>query len=78
MVTYHTYQENGKHILKESHWYLFSSPRQEALHPQSEEDIDQCEWVKINDLATYMENTHASIIDVVNAGTVKLSESKNI
>src|SRR5690349_1535881 len=23
-ITYHTYDENGKHILKESHWYLLS------------------------------------------------------
>ena len=78
LVTYHTYHEKGKHILKESHWYLFSSPGQEVMQPQLEEDIDMCEWVKLQNLGTYMENTHASIIDVVNAGTVKLQESKNI
>ena len=78
LVTYHTYHEKGKHILKESHWYLFSSPGQQVLQPQLEEDIDMCEWVKLQNLGTYMKNTHASIIDVVNAGTVKLQESKNI
>ncbi|MGZ5287012.1 MAG: NUDIX hydrolase [Flavisolibacter sp.] len=77
MVTYHTYHEKGKHILKESHWYLFSAPRQEVMLPQLEEDIDQCVWVRVKDLSTYMENTHASITDVVTAGIKYLHEIKN-
>ncbi|HEY0354771.1 MAG TPA: NUDIX domain-containing protein [Flavisolibacter sp.] len=78
LVTYHTYHEFGKHILKESHWFLFHSEKQASFLPQVEEDIDRCEWVGTDQLATYMENTHASVLDVVNAGLKELRESKNL
>lgn len=76
-VTYHTYHQDGKHILKESHWYLMRSEKQPDLQPQLEEDIQKCEWVAVEQLATYMENTHASIADVVKAGIKALHETKN-
>lgn len=77
-VTYHTYHQDEKHILKESHWFLMKAKKQTNLLPQSEEDIDKCEWVPVDQLAPYMENTHASILDVVNAGVKILHEAKNV
>jgi hypothetical protein len=35
------------------------------LKPQTEEDIEKCEWVPVDKLANYMSNMHASIIDVI-------------
>lgn len=77
-ITYHTYHQDGKHILKESHWFLIKAPKQKNFLPQLEEDIEKCEWVALNKLAPYMENTHASILDVVNEGVKLLKETKNI
>jgi 8-oxo-dGTP pyrophosphatase MutT (NUDIX family) len=77
-ITYHTYHQDGKHILKESHWFLMKAKKQNNLSPQLEEDIHRCEWVLIDQLSTYMENTHASILDVVNAGVKILHETKNV
>jgi ADP-ribose pyrophosphatase YjhB (NUDIX family) len=77
-VTYHTYHQDGKHILKESHWFLMKSSKQIVFTPQTEEGITKCEWVEIDNLASYMENTHRSIIDVVNAGIKYLHETKNV
>jgi ADP-ribose pyrophosphatase YjhB (NUDIX family) len=77
-VTYHTYHEFGKHILKQSHWYMFKAPKQQSLRPQLEEDIEKCEWVSTDQLSLYMENTHASILDVVNHGIKELNQTKNI
>ena len=77
-VTYHTYHRDGKHILKESHWFLMKAHQQKELIPQIEEGIEKCEWVLINQTASYMENTHASILDVVNAGVKLLHETKNV
>jgi 8-oxo-dGTP pyrophosphatase MutT (NUDIX family) len=77
-VTYHTYHQDGKHILKESHWYLMSGDSKTVLTPQVEEGIEKCEWVKIPDIAPYMENTHASILDVVNKAIKVLHEAKNV
>jgi 8-oxo-dGTP pyrophosphatase MutT (NUDIX family) len=67
-ISYHTYYEKEKHILKESHWHLLKGNDTEVLIPQTDEDIEKCEWVKIENLAPYMENAPASIIDVLNEG----------
>jgi ADP-ribose pyrophosphatase YjhB (NUDIX family) len=67
-ITYHTYHQDGRHILKESHWFLMKSAKQENLSPQLEEDIEKCEWVAIENLSGYTANTHASILDVLKAG----------
>lgn len=77
-TTYHTYHEAGKHILKESHWFVMKAIKQNSFFPQLEEGIEKCEWVAANQLASYMENTHASIIDVVNAGVLFLEKTRNV
>jgi 8-oxo-dGTP pyrophosphatase MutT (NUDIX family) len=67
-ISYHTYYEKEKHILKESHWHLLKGNDTEVLTPQTDEDIEKCEWVKIEKLAPYIENAPASIIDVLEDG----------
>lgn len=67
-ITYHTYHEKGKHILKESHWYRIKGNIKDKLSAQEEEDINECKWVKFNQLEPYLENTHASISDVIHEG----------
>lgn len=64
-VTYHTYYENETHILKESHWYLIKGKVKSKLKPQTEEDIEQCEWVPLEKVSAYTDNMHASIVDVI-------------
>ena len=51
--------------------------KQTVFTPQTEEGITKCEWVPVQNIATYMENTHASIIDVVNEAVKMLHETKN-
>lgn len=83
-VTYHTYHHTGKrslkvkHVLKETYWYLVEGDRNDALMPQTDEDIEKCEWVKISDLAPYLENAHTSLIDVVAAGMKELKDTKKV
>jgi len=67
-LTWHTYYQNGELILKESHWYLMQTEKEEDLTPQVDEDIDLCLWVPLHELDTYMHNTHPSIRDVIKAG----------
>ena len=66
-VTYHTYFEKGKDILKETHWFLFDAPGKQQLQPQLEEDILKVEWVKKEDLKEYKKNTFPLIKDVLEA-----------
>ncbi|MEJ8819944.1 NUDIX hydrolase [Lacibacter sp. H407] len=64
-VTYHTYDEFGKHILKDSHWYRMRVSGKQVLTPQTEEDILEVKWVKKKDLAKYLPETFPSIKDVL-------------
>ncbi len=64
-TTYHTYDEFGKHILKESHWYLMKAINKEELIPQLEEDITEIRWVKRHDLKDYFNNTFPTIKSVL-------------
>ena len=77
-TTYHTYYQNNELILKKSHWFLMKSPQQQALVPQLEEGIEKCEWVRLDALAPFVENTHPSIIDVLQEGIKKLHAQKRI
>jgi len=64
-ITYHTYVEFGKHILKESHWYAIKATGNEKLIPQTEEDITEIIWVKKEDLKNYFSNTFPAIIEIL-------------
>lgn len=64
-TTYHTYVENGKHILKESHWYIILSDSKQKFVPQLEEDIHEVKWVKETDLQDVLSNTYPSVKDVL-------------
>lgn len=60
-ITYHTYEEYGKQILKESHWYQMQVKGDETLVPQTEEDITQLIWVKKENLPEYYKGTFPTI-----------------
>lgn len=64
-ITYHTYDEFGKHILKDSHWYQMKTAGHHQLTPQTEEDIGEVRWVKKKELPGYLNNTFPSIKDVL-------------
>ncbi|MDE3184018.1 MAG: NUDIX domain-containing protein [Bacteroidota bacterium] len=64
-ITYHTYVQFGKHILKETHWYLMKNSGNEKLIPQTEEEISEIIWVKKEDLKKYLGNTFPTIEMVI-------------
>ncbi len=68
LVTWHTYHEGTKFILKESHWYTMIATGNQDLVPQTEEDIHEIKWVAIADLAPYLNNSFPSIVDVLKTG----------
>lgn len=65
LVTYHTYDESGRHILKESHWFLMHCPTDQPLTPQEAEQITDIRWVPANELEAYMNNTFPLIKDIL-------------
>ncbi len=65
ITTWHTYDEYGQHILKESHWYRMQVPDGQLLVPQTEEQITGIRWVKREGWDELMQNTFPSIKDVL-------------
>ena len=68
VTTWHTYDESGHHILKESAWYLLSASQKQVLTPQTVEQITEIEWASPSDLQKYTSNTFPAILDVLKAG----------
>jgi 8-oxo-dGTP pyrophosphatase MutT (NUDIX family) len=64
-ITYHTYYEGARFILKESHWFKMNVFGKQDLIPQAEEDIHDIRWVNPVELNEYMKNSFPSVIDVL-------------
>lgn len=63
--TYHLYDEQQKHILKETVWFHFRSNGLKELIPQTEEDITEAKWVSKAEIGELMNNSYATIRDVL-------------
>ena len=66
LTTYHTYLENEQEILKETFWYVMKAEKQDLI-PQTEEDIDECKWVHLDNVASFYENMQPSVKDVIDS-----------
>ena len=64
-VTYHTYHEGARFILKDSHWFSMNVRGPQQLLPQTEEEIHEVKWVKKTGLAGYMKDSYPSVADVL-------------
>ncbi|HMO32364.1 MAG TPA: NUDIX hydrolase [Lacibacter sp.] len=64
-VTYHAYDEYGKHFLKDTHWYLMRVQEAQEGVPQAEEDITAVRWVRPDELAEYSNRTYPSVREVL-------------
>ena len=72
LITYHTYDESGKHFLKETHWYHMTAPGNQTITPQAEEQITEIKWVEKKGLSAFINKTFPSIIDVLKAAGIHL------
>lgn len=66
LTTFHTYEENSSHILKESYWYVMQAAGKQELIPQQEEDIYELKWVRKEHLQEVLSISYPSICDVIN------------
>ncbi len=64
-ITYHTYDEFGKHYLKMSHWFYFTCKAEQELHAQVEEDITEVKWFSTKDIRTPVANTYSTIKSIL-------------
>ena len=68
LITYHTYHEGTRFILKESHWYTMLAPGRQELKAQAEEDIAEAKWIAKEDIPRYLPLAFPSVRDVLQAG----------
>ena len=67
LVTYHTYHEGTKHILKESHWFTMNVTGEQKLTPQTEEDIFDIQWIDQKDIRSYVSKAFPLMLDIMEA-----------
>jgi ADP-ribose pyrophosphatase YjhB (NUDIX family) len=60
-VTYHTYSQQDKMILKKTKWYKMYCIDDKGLCPQTEEDIQALAWMDSDEVKQAMTNTYSSI-----------------
>ena len=70
LVTWHTYDESGHHILKETHWYRMTASPGQPIVPQQEEQITEVVWADRGRIGALLKNTFLSIIDVLHAAGI--------
>lgn len=67
-ASYHTYQLNGKHIIKKTYWFaMLYTGSSKALVPQTEESITDARWMNARAVETAMKNTYPLIKEVLNS-----------
>ena len=71
--TFHTYHQNGNHILKHTVWYAMSYDGDDTLYPQFAENITDAVWMPETKLNIALQNTYESIKQVLDEW---LSESR--
>ncbi|CAM1353196.1 NUDIX hydrolase [Tenacibaculum insulae] len=62
--TYHFFIQNGKHRVKETHWYLMHTSFTEKLTPQIEEGITKAVFKDAEATKEVLKNTFSNIITV--------------
>ncbi len=60
-VTYHTYTQNNKMILKRTKWFKMYNLDDSKMLPQAEENITELKWMDEAELKQAMTNTYSSI-----------------
>jgi 8-oxo-dGTP pyrophosphatase MutT (NUDIX family) len=63
--TYHTYHQDGNHILKHTAWYAMRHDGDDTLCPQFSEDITDAVWLPRKQLNIVLQNTYESIRQVM-------------
>jgi 8-oxo-dGTP pyrophosphatase MutT (NUDIX family) len=67
MTTFHVYDEFGKHILKETHWFNMKSPGIQTLVPQEAEQISASEWAGKERIDEMLTNSYQLVKDILRA-----------
>ncbi len=66
-ISFHTYTENSKKIIKRTHWYEMIYSGSENVFPQAEEGIEKVEWLSLEESIAKSNESFKSIKEVWNS-----------
>lgn len=67
-ITFHVYDEYGKHILKESYWYHMRAKGDQTPVAQAEEQITDITWANDDEVQSNLRNSFPLIRDLLANG----------
>ena len=70
-ITYHTYHEGTRYILKESHWFTMNATGKETFTPQTEEDILEIQWIPQGRLRSFLPKAFPLISEIMESARQK-------
>jgi 8-oxo-dGTP pyrophosphatase MutT (NUDIX family) len=66
-ISFHTYTENSKKIIKRTQWYEMIYSGSENVFPQAEEGIEKVEWLSLEESTAKSNKSFKSIKEVWNS-----------
>lgn len=57
-------------VLKETHWFKMDAPGNQKLIPQTEEGIEQIEWLAEEQVKEKLNNSYKNIIEIINKQSI--------
>jgi 8-oxo-dGTP pyrophosphatase MutT (NUDIX family) len=66
-TTWHTYEQDGKPILKRTKWYKMTCVDDSKMKPQKEENIEDIRWMDEKELQKALVNSYSSIRFVIDS-----------
>lgn len=66
-IGYHEYFDRflEEEVIKETHWFAMRAKGEQALTPQTEEDITEIKWVSGAELEACLQDTYPNVVDIV-------------
>ena len=66
MTTHHLYFRRERMVLKPTYWFEMFADSSSRIKPDEKEDISMVTWVKKEEMAKVLSNTHSSLKDLFN------------
>jgi 8-oxo-dGTP pyrophosphatase MutT (NUDIX family) len=74
--TWHSYNLDGKRILKKTAWYVMDCLDDKKMKPQKEEGIDAIRWMTEKEAVEALHDSYKSILEVLNCHLQEESKNK--
>ncbi len=62
--TLHLYKENGKYLIKLTHWFEVEGSKKDPLKPEKREGIEKVRWIDPAYFPAYLKHSYLSIRDL--------------